>query len=118
MGLFGKETWRGKSACLFYNLGNALLLAVFLKEAFVIRSDGGAGFGEFVLKSLLALLALVFFAAGVGASWNAFVKRGSTASWVVCALSACLLMALAALGVWEACSDGAGHCREWQFFPS
>ena len=57
MGLSGNETWRGKGVCLFYNLGNALLLGVFLKEAFVVRSDGGAGFGEFALKGLLALLA-------------------------------------------------------------
>jgi len=109
---------RKGALCVFYNLGNALLLCVFLKDAFVIRSDGGAGFGEFALKGLLAQLVLVLFIAGVGASWHAFVKRDRRASWMVCMLCTCLLATLAALGVWEACSDGAGHCRHWQVFLS
>jgi hypothetical protein len=102
-------------AGLLYNLANALLLCVFLREAFLIRGDGGAGFGEFVLKGLLALIALAAFAAGAAGSWGVLVRPAHRAPWAMCVLCTCLLAALGALSVWEACSDGAGHCRHWRF---
>jgi hypothetical protein len=109
---------RRRSSCLFYNLINLMLVSFFFRQATIIRGDGPGGFGEFVVKGLLLWVALGFFAAGVISS--VLSCKGDKPEmklrklWIV----PMILFLLSSLGLYEACSDGAGHCRHWQlFFP-
>lgn len=104
--------------CLAYNLVNLVLFATFFKEATTIRSDGPTGLIEVALKSLLSCVAVAFFYVGVISSILA-CKEGKS-GWALWRLGfvPLVLLLFAALGVYEACSDDSGYCRNGQIFLS
>jgi hypothetical protein len=100
-------------ACLVYDLSNAALLILIIRCARIIRGDGPGGFGEVIIKGIIANLSLLFVATGLVAS-VAFChsKRNSLLLLLACILSTLVLVFFSAACAQDACSDGEGHCRQ------
>jgi hypothetical protein len=99
-------------ACLVYDLSNAALLILIIRCAGIIRGDGPGGFGEVIIKGIIANLSLLFAATGLLAS-VAFCrsKKSSLLLLLACILSTLALVFFSAACVQDACSDGGGYCR-------
>lgn len=102
-------------ACLVYNLINVSLLALIYRNATVIRGDGPAGFSELIIKGFITYICFMFFVGGLTASIKIYrVSKDKFRLKALCIVTSSLLLFFSAVAVVEACSEDAGHCREWR----
>ncbi len=101
----------------FSPLGKILLhfflLSLFMREAFIVRSDGPGG----VLKSLLLMVCWAVFLLS-STMLVVVAQRGkqAAAKQGVFIFASIWLALCAALAVVEACSDSRGYCQNWGWF--
>lgn len=101
-------------ACFVYNLTNLSLLALIYRNGTIIRGDGPAGFAELIVKGFITYICFVFFVGGLTASIKIYrVSKDSFRLKALCIATFSLLVFFSAIAVVEACSDDAGHCRQW-----
>ncbi|GEM_PF-3086492 len=105
----------------FSPLGKILLhfflLSLFMREAFIVRSDGPGGWGEMVLKSLLLMVCWAVFLLSSTVLLVAAQRGKQAAAKQGIFIFASIWLALcAALAVVEACSDSRGYCQNWGWF--
>ena len=102
--------------CLVYNLINAVLVAMVVRNTTIIRSDGPGGFGELIIKGLMTNICLALFIFGVVVSVKACRTDKAGSLIALCIFSSAVLLFFSGVAVVEACTDDGGHCRGWQLF--
>lgn len=103
---------------LSYNLINVIALIFCIHFTTIIRSGGPGGFLEVIIKAWILILSLVSFVAGIVLSIEHYsATRPHFASQFIRRSITVLLVFFAALGVFEACGDNKGYCRNWQTVP-
>ena len=98
------------SAFLFIN---AIFLAVVLRQCTIIHGDGPGGFGELILKGLLAHISLACFAClAVSLRQLSREATGKLAAFCVALTTTIILSSAFALALLDACTNEKGYCRQ------
>lgn len=94
---------------------NALFLLAVLRQCTVVHGDGPGGFGEVVIKGLLAQFSIIMFVFAA-ASAHAVSRCEKTAFLPFCAFmfSTLVLVAIFSFSIQDACSNNEGYCKQWR----
>ncbi|UYK72822.1 hypothetical protein [Xanthomonas sacchari] len=93
----------------------ALFLVVVLRQVSVIHGDGPGGFGELLLKGLLAQVSILCFALLIVCLRR--VSRDVAAprlSMFGVYLTTAVITFSFAVSLFDACADEKGYCRNWE----
>jgi hypothetical protein len=108
-----QKRWSRIMPVLFYNLINLGL--VLCTGLIILRGTGLGSILEPFIVGVIYLLSLSFFRKGVVVSVEGYrATKSHHTVLIVCFLMTVLLVCTATLGIYGACSDDKGHCRNWQ----
>lgn len=93
---------------------NALFLLVILRQCSVVHGDGPGGFGEILLKGLLAQVSILCFILLIASFRYLSRDVASTrlAIFGVCLTTAVLLFSFL-VSLFDACTNDKGFCKNW-----
>jgi len=114
--------WKRIVFYLSYNIINLFCFIICFHFTTTIRSDGPGGFFEIIIKVWILALSTAFLVAGLIFYARIFCDENPRIFYSFgCIFISVLLLFFSTLGVFEACSDGKGYCRNWQIvaiYPS
>lgn len=94
---------------------NAMFVATILRQCTIVHGDGPGGFGEVLVKGMLAQISLAAFICVLVSARSTLKNRDRKRGvpWVSL-LATATLAAIFILCLQDACSDQAGYCRSWR----
>ena len=98
----------------FISFFNMLLLAVIVRQSFIVHGDGPGGFFELMTKILLGQISLACFAFFIFYSLKMKKNDKTTGMSITTSVIFCIFC----IFVFDACSDTQGYCRKWHFYSS
>ena len=93
---------------------NALFLAIVLRQCSIVHGDGPGGFGEFILKGLLAHVSIASFGC-LAFTLHRLSKgtKGRIGIFFIALTTSTVLFLAFSLSLIDACENGEGYCRQW-----
>ena len=93
---------------------NAFFLAVVLRQCSIVHGDGPNGFGEFILKGLLAHTSIASFGFLAFSLWHLSKEsKGKLGVFFVALIASTVLLLSFLVSLIDACENEKGHCRRW-----
>ena len=93
---------------------NALFLAIVLRQCSIVHGDGPGGFGEFILKGLLAHVSIASFGCLAFSLYRLSKEtKGRIGVFFIALATSTVLFLAFFISLIDACENGEGYCRQW-----